>query len=94
MSPQAPQIRSTVKLHKPNMPIRPTINWTDSPGYKVTKLNSTLLNITLQVPSTFNIPNTSNLIQSLNNINVNTNIKPCSFDIVNMYGSVPTMEVK
>jgi hypothetical protein len=94
MKPQAPQIYGTVKLHKPNMPIRPTINWTDSPRYKVAKLINTLLNTTLQLPNVYNIPNTSNLIQSLNNININTNTKLCSFDIVHMHTSIATMEVK
>jgi hypothetical protein len=94
MNSQAPQRHGTVKLHKPNMPIRPIINWTDSLRYKVAKLINKLLNTTLQLPNAFNIPNTSNLIQLLNIININRNTKFCSFDIVTMYTSIPTMEVK
>jgi hypothetical protein len=64
MNSRAPQIHGTVKLHKPNRPIRPIVNWTDSRGYKVAKLINTLLNSTLQFPNAFNVLNTNHLIQS------------------------------
>jgi hypothetical protein len=94
MNPQAPKIHGTIKLHKPNLPIRPIVNWISSPGYKLAQfLNSTLTTI-LQLPNVFNVPNTRNLIQSLNNVEVNNNTKLCSFDIVNMYTNIPTTEIK
>jgi hypothetical protein len=44
MNPQAPEIHGTIKLHKDNLPIRPIINWKNSPGYKLAQLvSSTLL---------------------------------------------------
>jgi hypothetical protein len=91
MNRRAPQIRGTLKLHKPNRPMRPIVNWTDSPEYKVAKLIDTLLNTTLQLPSAFNVPYTNHLIQSLSKIKINTNTKYCSFGIVNMYTNIPIM---
>jgi hypothetical protein len=30
-----PEAHGTIKLHKENKPIRPTVNWKNNPGYKV-----------------------------------------------------------
>jgi hypothetical protein len=84
MNPQAPQMHGTVKLHKINLPIGLIVNWTNSPGYKLAKLISTLLTIKLQFPNVFNVYNTHRLIQSLDNIKIDTNTKP----------NIPTTEVK
>jgi hypothetical protein len=93
MNPQAPDIHGTIKLHKDNLPIRPTVNWKNSPGYKLAQLVSSTLSTTLQLPYTFNINNTLSLMQSLNNIEINSNTKLCSFDITNMYTNIPTTEL-
>jgi hypothetical protein len=77
MNPRAPQIQGTVKLHKTNLPICPIVNWTKGPGYKLAKLISTLLTTKLQLPNVFNVHYTHHLIQSLNNIKIDTNTKLC-----------------
>jgi hypothetical protein len=35
MNPDAPRIHGTIKLHKENKPIRPIVNWKNSPRYKL-----------------------------------------------------------
>jgi hypothetical protein len=37
MNPTAPTLHATIKLHKPNKPIRPIINWKPAPAYDITK---------------------------------------------------------
>jgi sugar (pentulose or hexulose) kinase len=35
MNPITSHIHGTIKLHKEHKPIRPTVNWKNSPGYKL-----------------------------------------------------------
>jgi hypothetical protein len=45
MNPAFPNLRATIKLHKPNTPIRPLINWKNVPTYELAKhLTQTLPN--------------------------------------------------
>jgi hypothetical protein len=37
MNPEATRIHGTIKLHKQNKPVRPIVNWKNSPGYKTAK---------------------------------------------------------
>jgi hypothetical protein len=47
----------------------------------------------LVLPYTFSIRNSDDLIKDLNNIDINTDIRICSFDINNMYSNIPTYEL-
>jgi hypothetical protein len=94
MNPSAPHLYGTIKLHKQGQPIRPIVNWTESPAYKLAKHLNTVLKNTLQLPNAFNIKNTNTLAQSLQLIEIDNNTKMCSFDIENMYTNIPTMEVR
>jgi hypothetical protein len=49
MNPSAPQIHGTIRLHKPEKSIRPIVNWTDGPGYKLAKHLDTILNNVLEL---------------------------------------------
>jgi hypothetical protein len=55
MNPSAPQIHGTIKVHKPEKSLRPVVNWTDSPEYKLAKHLNTILNNVLQLPYAFNV---------------------------------------
>jgi hypothetical protein len=61
LNPRAPQIHGTVKLHEHDKPIRPIVNWKESPGYNTAKHLNTLLSETLKLPNAFNIKNTHHL---------------------------------
>jgi hypothetical protein len=37
MNPSPPYIRGLIKIHKPEAPIRPIVNWKNSPAYKLAK---------------------------------------------------------
>jgi hypothetical protein len=77
MNSTAPNLHTTIKLHKQNTPIRPVINWKYSPAYNIAKFVSNILQETLNLLYTCNIKNYIKLINDLNNIPINENSRLC-----------------
>jgi hypothetical protein len=90
VNPEPPNIRALIKLHKDPIVIRPIINWTHAPAYHLASRVAFFLKHTLNLPNTFNVTNTTDLISDLNKIKLNQDSRLCSFDVVNMYTNVPT----
>jgi hypothetical protein len=65
------------------------INSRNAPAYKLAQLFTEFSNNTFDLPYTFNVHHSTKLISDLNQINVTTDIRACSFDIKN----IPTHEV-
>jgi hypothetical protein len=59
------------------------INWKDSPSYKLAKFITFKLKDVIQLPNVYNIQNSIKLIENLKELEINENIKLCSFDITN-----------
>jgi hypothetical protein len=93
MNPNAPHIYGTIKLHKHLKPIRSTVNWKNSPYYKLDKFIGTKLKDIIQLPNAYNIQNSINLIHNLKNVTTDNNIKFFSFDIRNIYTNIPLTKV-
>jgi hypothetical protein len=93
MNPTAPSMRATVKLHKPNIPIRPIISWRNAPGYKLAKYIAKLLHNYLGLSYVYNVRNSAHLMTDLKTIELNSNTRMCLFDIENMYTNIPRKEV-
>jgi hypothetical protein len=93
MNPETPHIHGTIKLHKEDKPVRPTVNWKNSPGYKIATLVAKLLKDTTHLPYTYNILNSENLINNLKEIKVQSDTKLCLFDIKNMYTNILQQEL-
>jgi hypothetical protein len=94
MNPLAPNIRALIKLHKPNAPIRPIVNWQHAPAYKLARYISEKLKAILELPYTFNVRNSQQLINDLrNNTEYTQNLRLASFDITNMYTNIPTKKI-
>jgi hypothetical protein len=94
MNPEAPCIHGTIKFHEQNKPVRPIVNWKNSPGYKTaTQLTKKLKKNMIQLPNTFNMQNSKELMHRLQETNTQGNIKLCSFDITNMYSNIPQKEL-
>jgi hypothetical protein len=68
INPEAPMLHSTIKLHKPEKPIRPVVNWMNSPGYKFAKHLNKQLRDTLLLPYIYNVENTHHLMEQLINL--------------------------
>jgi hypothetical protein len=65
-------IRTNInELHKQH-PIRPIVNWKDSPSYKLAKFLSEKLKDIIQLPNIYNIQNSINLIHNLKEIEMRT----------------------
>jgi hypothetical protein len=91
--PFLPYIRGFIKIHKPDSPIRPIINWRNAPSYKLAQHLSrvfTSYNILLYA---FNINNTVHLMEDLTQVNINQHTRFASFDISNMYTNKPTQQI-
>jgi hypothetical protein len=50
MKPTAPNLHTTTKLHKQNTPIRPVVNWRNSPAYNMAKFVTKTPKETLEPP--------------------------------------------
>jgi hypothetical protein len=70
------------------VPIRPVINWRNAPTYELAKYLTKTLHSYLYLPYTYNIHNSIYVID-LQTIELNKDIRICSFDTENMYTNVP-----
>jgi hypothetical protein len=93
MNPTAPTLRATIKLQKQNTPIRPIINWRNAPAYELERHLTGILHDRLHLPNTYNIQNSTHLTTDLQSIEINEDMRICSFDIENMYTNIPKVEV-
>jgi sugar (pentulose or hexulose) kinase len=63
--PLSTHIKGLIKIHKPDQPIRPIVNWRNAPAYKLSKLFTQKINQFTPLPYSFYIKNTTELIHSL-----------------------------
>jgi len=54
-SPSTPSIKGLIKIHKPDQPTRPIVNWHSAPAYKLSKLFTQQGNQLTALPYCFNI---------------------------------------
>jgi hypothetical protein len=90
LNPAAPNLSSQLKIHKTNTPIRPVVNWKTAPAYKAAKLLNTTLQKHFQLPNAYNVKSPTLLIKDLKEITYTPDLQLTSFDIENMYTSIPT----
>ena len=93
LNPTAPTMRGLIKVHKEGTPIRPIVNWKNSPGYKLAQLLTKLITSHTPLPYTYNVKNTTQLMKDLTEIPQGHCMKFASFDINNMYSNIPTSEI-
>ncbi len=92
IKPTAPKIRALPKIHKPEMTIRPIIDFTTAPSYKVAKEVNYFLNKNIQIQNDHSIKNNIELVNKIESIDIPPTAKLASFDITNMYTNIPTQE--
>jgi hypothetical protein len=90
LNPAAPNLSSQLKIHKTNTPIRPAVNWKKAPAYKVAKLLIKTLQQHFPLPNAYNVKSPTLLIRDLKEITYTPYLQLVSFDIENMYTSIPT----
>jgi hypothetical protein len=93
MNPTTPSLHATIKLHKPNTPIRPIINWKNAPAYELEKHLTKTLHNYMNLPYPYNVCNSNHLMSELKAIEINNNMRICSFYIENMYTNITKREI-
>jgi hypothetical protein len=69
------------------------INWKNALAYKIAKMLTKKLLTYIPLPYTYNVKNTTHLINDLKEIPYNRNLRLASLDITNMYPNIPTSEL-
>ena len=84
----SPKLYALLKIHKPNVPVRPIVSSTGSPTYQLTKYVTTLINLLAGQTSSF-IMNSENFVQFVKNIHLQPSEVMVSFDIKLLFTEVP-----
>ena len=66
MNPSASSLKGLIKLHKPEQPIRPVVNWQKAPAYKLARLFTQKIRLLAPLPNRYNLENSMDLIKKLN----------------------------
>jgi hypothetical protein len=89
MNPTAPNLRATIKLHKPNTPVRPIINLENTPAYEIVEHLTETLHSCVHLPYTYNVHNSIQLMADLQVVELNKDVRICSCHIKNTYTNIP-----
>ena len=89
MNNHAPRLYGLMKLHKPNVPIRPVVSFVQSPSYKLAKFTKKIFcNVSKFIPK-FGLKNSLQLIDKIKEIPVPHKAKLVSFDVKSLFTSIP-----
>jgi hypothetical protein len=75
IKPTAPRINAYIKTHKENKPIRPVIDNTQAPSYKVAKSLNSKIKEYIILPNTYTVENSYEIAQELHKIHITENHK-------------------
>jgi hypothetical protein len=89
MNPTAPTLRTKVKIHKPQTPIRPVINNINAPSYKLATHTHQILKELLKLKYEFNCTNSITFAEDITKIHVEANHKFLTLDIKDLYANIP-----
>jgi hypothetical protein len=92
MNPTAPSIKDLIKVHKTGQPIRPVVNWRNTPAYHIARFFT--LKQFAPLPNTHNIENTKDLLHRLKHTPIFPHYKLASLDMKNLYTNIPVKETK
>jgi hypothetical protein len=89
IKPMAPQINAYIKTHKDNNPIRPVINNTQAPTYKIAKLLNRRIIEYISLPNTYTVHNSNEIAQDLQKLHIENGYKMITLDIKDLYVNLP-----
>jgi len=92
--PICPSIKGLIKLHKLGMPIRPVVNWRNALAYTLSRLFTQKTKSIAPLLNTFNVKNTTDLLQKLQDTPMAPHFTLASLDITNLYSNIPVLETK
>jgi len=90
--PSPPKLNAQLKLHQPNIPIRPTINNTKAPTHKIAEHLVTILNKHLTLNNNYTVADSTNLAIDLTNLKIKENHRLVTYNIEDLYVNMSTEE--
>ena len=94
LNPHIPTLKGVLKVHKDGTPIRPIVDYTQAPAYKLAKKLTNILKTHIPLPNAFNIQNSVQLMRDISEIPFVPELKLASLDISDMYSNIPTGELE
>lgn len=92
IDPKAPTLRGLPKVHKDNTPIRPLVNFTSAPSYKLAKKLDKILRENIVLNNNHSIHNNIELTDIIRQTSLPKQFTMASFDVVNLFTNVPVKE--
>ena len=89
IKPTAPKLNIYVITHKENEPIRPVINNTLAPSYKLSKYLNKKLHSLICLPYTYNTKNSQEITEKLKRMQTNEQMRIINLDIKDLYVNLP-----
>jgi len=80
-NPSPPTLKAHLKLHKPNIPIRPVVNNRAAPSFKIAKKLNKILIQPLNLGNSYTVENSTKLVNYLANIMLKDSYRLNSLDI-------------
>jgi hypothetical protein len=93
ITPMAPKLNIYIKTHKENEPIRPVINNTQAPSYKIAKHLNKKLNNLITLPYTYTTKNSQEVAEELKRLQVNKHMKIITLDIKYLFVNLPIQRI-
>ena len=91
-NPTQPTLNALLKLHKPDIPIRPVVNNRNAPAHKTAMRLNTILNNHLHLKYHYNTINSNTLANELVKLKINSHHRLLTLDIKDPYVNVPIQQ--
>ena len=91
-NPTPPTLNAQLKLHKPNIPIRPVVNNKNAPTYKTAKNLIDILKQCLYLDNRYNTINSTSLANDIVKLTINNKHRMITYDLKDLYVNISTDE--
>lgn len=92
MNPDIPQMYSQPKIHKDNRPVRPIVSAHNTPARSLGRFIANYLRRIYKPTTNYTLNNSIDLINDINKVKYSDTHIMVSFDVVNLYSSIPIQE--
>ncbi|KAL1447922.1 hypothetical protein WDU94_008907 [Cyamophila willieti] len=89
-----PKLYGLAKVHKTGIPIRPVVSYKSAPAYKLAKKSNQLYLDMSKYKNPYSINNSLEVIEKIKDMYIPPSAKILSFDVVNLFPSIPVPELK
>jgi hypothetical protein len=88
--PEPPKLNTRIKIHKPNNSIRPVVDNTKAPTYRIGKKLNNI--IKQELINQYNLQNSKNFAHNITELKINEHHRMITFDIKDLYVNIPIEE--